>query len=108
MYYTNVTDYTQVDCIKYAVVCYKLRLMSTIIMYFFFIYRFFNIFFCFRPLRSLFRRRIKKKMLTMEEYEEQGRVETERALNELRTSCRKDSSFWEDKLDRLNEPSQQR
>ena len=47
-------------------------------------------------------------MLTVEEYEEQGRVETKKALKDLRTFCRKDSSFWEDKLERLKDSSQQR
>ena len=61
--------------------------------------RFFSIFFCLRPLLRFFKKR--PKYLTLEEYEEQGRVETDKALQELRVHCRQSNEFWDNKLDKL-------
>ena len=55
-------------------------------------------FFCLKSLRGnsggMFRKRVKKRMLTEDEYEEQGRVETDEALERLRVYCRKNEKFW--------------
>ena len=40
-------------------------------------------------------------MLTLEEFEEQGRIETEKALKSLKKSCRNSSEFWEHDLNKL-------
>ncbi|XP_019849687.1 PREDICTED: nuclear envelope integral membrane protein 1-like [Amphimedon queenslandica] len=48
---------------------------------------------------------IQKKLLTVEEYEEQGRVETEKALKELRKYCRSNPEFWDNKLVNINNQS---
>ena len=56
--------------------------------------RFFLIFFCLRPLRKFFGKKVKKRMLSQEEYDEQGIVETEKALVELREYCRKKNYIW--------------
>ena len=43
--------------------------------------------------------------MTSEEYEEQGRVETAKALKDLQKYCRSNSEFWENKLGNLtNQP----
>ena len=63
-------------------------------------FRFFSIFFFLPPL---FKK--KRKLLTSEEYEEQGRVETAKALKDLQKYCRSNSEFWENKLGNLtNQP----
>ena len=60
----------------------------------------------FRPFRRLFMKRVKKKLLTLDEYERQGRVETEAALNELQEYCRHSRSFWKFKLNKLEDSQQ--
>lgn len=49
--------------------------------------------------------KIQKKLLTAEEYEEQGRIETEKALKDLRKYCRSNPEFWDNKLVNVNNQS---
>ena len=62
--------------------------------------------FFLRPFRRVFRSSVKKKFLTQEQYEEQGRVETDIALKELRNHCRQSSTFWDKKLNELSDQRQ--
>lgn len=44
-----------------------------------------------------------RRMLTKEEYEEQGRIETEKALMSLKKLCRNSTDFWERNLNNLKD-----
>ena len=62
-------------------------------------FRFFSIVFFLPPLF------IKRRLLTFNEYEEEGRIETSKALKQLQIYCRSNPEFWEDKLGKLtNQP----
>lgn len=62
--------------------------------------------FFLKPFRRVFRSSVKKKLLTQEKYEEQGRVETDIALKELRIHCRQSSTFWDKTLNELSDQRQ--
>ena len=62
--------------------------------------------FFLKPFRRVFRSSVKKKLLTQEKYEEQGRVETDIALKELRNHCRQSSKFWDKTLNELSDQRQ--
>ena len=68
-----------------------MKLITNLLFVFF---RFFRLFFS--------KLKIKKKFLTTEEYEEQGRIETEKALRDLQKYCQSNPEFWDNKLKNIN------